>query len=375
MKIRIKKKLLLLYLSEVLCGLLVWLSFWQFVSSDGEMVLLTVRVGISVYLWMYILFILRTNKKEITLLGCISMYVILLSLTGRGSYQVVLIYLPIAFYLLKKRHMNKTIWTVIPLMLSLFTLYAWINSPNNFILFPGMSRNYVSVFLIFSLSIYYLRLEKEGKECPLFLVVSVWLGAISALGRGGILSSSVLLILFFIRWIIRKKGGKSFAVLARWVFIALALIMFSVWVYNNLEYIEVTYFGRFFGVETSANSSSAYRLYMYKTYISACFDSIPMLIFGTNASRFTEAVSNLHNSYLQIHSSFGLIGVIFVVVGVVKLFRYLIREKRIDLLFIMCGVLIRAGTDWCFPGFPMDIILLYGILMPFVERIGESQTK
>lgn len=364
MKINIKKAIKPSFWTEILCGILVWLSFWQYVGSSNPIFLHVVKIGISVYLWIYLFMAMNIRNKEFMIIVSTSLYIILSSLTGRGSYQVVLTYLPIAVYFLKKIKLDKTIWTIIPISIVVYTLYAWFNSPNKFILFFSMSRNYVSVFLIFSLAIFSLYLEKDKRECPLVLVIGVWLGSISALGRGGIISSSVMLLLFFSKWFFAKRERKNFVVLLRWSLIGLAIIIASLWIYKNLEYVELTYFGRFFGVEASAEASSLYRLSVYKSYLKACFDSFIMLMFGTNASDFTDVVSNLHNSYLQIHSSFGLVGLLFILIGVTKTSYYLIKRKKLDLLFIMCGVLIRAGTDWCSPGFPMDIIILYYILLP-----------
>lgn len=355
-------------LAELVCVILIFLSFQQYIGISSGMIFKVFRLILSCLIWIYILFKTVIDEKELMIIILFGAYTIIFSLIGNGSYQVALFYLPISIFLLKTEKVNRILWYALSLIIFAITFNAWMHSPNKYILFSTMSRNYVSVFALFSLGLLNLVFEKDDKELPILFAIINFAVCISAIGRGGILEGAIVLILFGAKWIFNKGEKRSKKRVMKILAVTVALIIMSIIVCANLEYIKMTYFGRFFGAETSATSSSLYRMDILSNYLDACKNSFRVLFFGENAADFFSVNANLHNSYFQLHSQFGLAGILFIIIGSINSIRFLYKNKLWSSAIIFIGILIRAATDWCFPGFPMEILVLYYIFRPYINN-------
>lgn len=352
---------------EMIAVILLFTLFLSYYNFGRSIVLFKTILG--TVLWFHILTSYKYTRRELVICSIIIVYVILFSLMGKGSLQLLMIEFPVAIFLLKKKELNKIIWTIMPITIMVIVMVNWSNSVNHYILFKDISRNYISIFGLYSLSIYNIMLEKKLKHCNIMIIFAYFMICLNAIGRGGIIASGIILVLFIYRKIFvnTKKNYKTIIKIVLFFIVAfILLIMIS----NNIGYIKITYFGRFFGVENSAEKSTQIRISIVKDYIESCNNSIISFIFGGNAGDYTIVSDNLHNSYLQLHSKFGIIAVAFVIYFSIKSCIFMKKNNLLDSLYIFIGILVRAFFDWMFPSSPIDIILLYYMLLPVFSMKG-----
>lgn len=350
---------------NIVCILILLLLFLQY-TEYGSNTINYLIIGFAAVIWLAVV-TMGIDIKELFLILVVAFVdLIQIAVFQSGSFQTILMFLPLAIYFIKREKLWKPPYFIVAAIIVLVTLISWINSPNNYLLFDSMSRNYVSVFAIYALTLINLCYEKENKDCPFIYFVIVWIICLSAFGRGGILASSIMVILEYAYKMFKKEMSNSKRN-RTFILICLAII-FVIYVYLNFDWISDTILRRFFGGESSAVESNADRLYMIKKYIDECLSSFSSLLFGANAFEISLVGNNMHNSYIQVHSAFGLIGLIFVIIMSIKGVFYLVKSNRETSAILFIGVLIRAFTDWCFPGFPLEFILWYYMLLPILEN-------
>ena len=357
-------------LLDIACALLFLFLFLQYTEYSSIFIHYFI-MGLSVFVWMAFL-CAKVGIRELILIfvfAIIDFFQIIIF--HSGSLQSLFLFLPLAIYFVKKEIIWKLPFFIVSAIIVFITMFSWVNSPNEYILFDSMSRNYVSVFAIYALSMINICYEKEGKDCPFVYFLIMWFMCLSAFGRGGILASSIMVILESAHKIFRRKmrKGKSKKI-GDFILIGLA-ILFVLYVYFNFDWVSSTILRRFFGGETSAIGSNADRWYMISSYINICTTSFLDFIFGASSSEVALVGNNMHNSYIQLHSTFGIIGLLFLIVMSVRGFIYLIKNNKITSSILFLGVLIRSFTDWCFPGFTLEFILWYYMLLPL---LGHQKT-
>lgn len=285
----------------------------------------------------------------------------------------VLVFFPIALFFLCSRQLSVWCWSFLYLLVCVLLFYKMHNSPDGYLLFYATSRNYVSVYSIIALSICSFSIHKENKKLPIAFLLIIFFLAIYSVGRGGILSTGILLGLFMIyRAFIAEGYNRQLRILISvFFFIALGLI-----VIYNYELILNKYFMRF--IDSSAEGSNNERLAILRTYFEGVLTSPPqMVFFGIQPTDlggpFARVGWNIHNSFLQFYATTGLLGIIALVVLILKAARYLFKQHRVEELFVFLVFLLRSGTDYVFPENVGDIVLLYYILLPWQERLIDSK--
>lgn len=359
------------WIPEVICLLLIYSSFLQYTGHLGD-IAEYISLVCSALLWGWLFVEKKIKQREATFVLIMALYNVFFFAIGRGSLLVVISYLPVALFLLRREKIYSKIWSWIAVLIVLDILIAWGNSPNKYILYQGISRNYISVFTMFALAIHIVKCEKNQRKINLIWIIIAWIISIWAVGRGGIISTSILMILFVIQRSFEHEKNKNLFWVAKISLIIILLVIITIYVSNNLEYIQRTYLGRFFGVEASASSSTDYRVYMLTEYLRNCGESIKSFLLGANIRSVMLVGGNIHNSYLQTHFKFGIVGLLYVVIGSIKSVAYMFKNGKWQYLFIFIGLLIRAGTDWCFPGFPIDIFILYFIMYPGYDILNKK---
>lgn len=364
MSIKLKPNKIKEILVEMLCAVLLFILYLQFTTTS--MALYYLKFIVAAILWCVFLIKTDLKKKNNIYIAVFIIVVLFFSIFGYAKIQIVFVSLPLALVLLQRDRLNCIIWSLLPFMIAANTIYAWTKSTNKYILYSGMSRNYVSVFLLLSLAIYNLSREKSDLKCPVVIPILTFMGAVSALGRGGIVSCGIVLLLFIFERF-KKDAILNRKYILKVGTLVLAIIAVSVYIYSKWDYISINYLGRFFGTESSALSSTEARMDNYVYYVMYCLKHPMNLFMGVNPDISLLGKGNLHNSFLQLHSQFGIGGVIIFVVLIVKSIRYLCIYKKYDSVIILIGILIRGMFDWCFPGFPLDVILLYYIFLPILR--------
>lgn len=353
------------WIPEFICLMVLYFSFLNYTEHIGKLADY-LSIGFALVLWCYLAFSNKLKKEEWVFIIIFALITVFFVIGGKGKPRMLLCFLPVTLFLLKREKLKSRLWVIIPLIITLDMLIAWINSPNKEDLYRIITRNYVSVFLLYALTIYIIYLEKSNRRINLIFIILAWLFCVSAIGRGGILTFSAVLGLFVVQrfFVNEKKEGiwKYIKIILLFIVVYFLLVFVAI----NLEYIINTYFYRFFNGE---GLKSTARVNFIENYFKQCSDSLSALFFGGDAFLASTIEDNLHNSYLQMHCEFGLIGILFVAIGSVNSMIFLFKNKKWQYLIIFIGLLIRSLTDYCFPGFPLDFALLFFIMYPFYDSL------
>lgn len=219
------------------------------------------------------------------------------------------------------------------------------------------SANYVSVLLIYCLCVYYVSLRqlpvKEFSYVPLLILLflSAWAG-----NRSGVLCLAVVIPLTII--INRKISART---KHRFRFI-LVLILSTVAIIYLSSYI--TGYIESFTKKTENVGMASLRSLIWREYIDGAFDNIGNLLFGVPTKsgkyKFLFAFNgNPHNTFLMLHSKFGIVGFFAILVLIIKSLRTSIKLKDYDVLIIIVLTITRGFFDWtAFPGL-FDVIYYY----------------
>lgn len=114
--------------------------------------------------------------------------------------------------------------------------------------------------------------------------------------------------------------------------------------------------------------TSKVRLTMIKKYIGYMSTDINDLVNGVKLGKepfFAKYGNNLHNSYLLLHSRFGILGFALLAYLCFKALINLIRQKEWEDILIYLAILARVFVDMAaFPG-PLDIIIFYYVFKKY----------
>ncbi len=226
------------------------------------------------------------------------------------------------------------------------------------------SSNYISVILILFIVLYYQALE--GCDVTLLRLapaVTCFLFSVWGRGRGGILSSAILLVgLLLIRITTASKRGR------RLLFVAILLIIAATAVIIAGTY-SLSRFSWLLGSYQTEGLLDVSRAGMWKEYIQTTFDSAYNVVFGTSFSQMpliSRFSSNPHNSFIYLHLTHGILPTVILLVLLVRsLVTYMKKKEYMSALalFVLC---VRAFTDkFIFMQYGMPV-MMYLILAPWV---------
>lgn len=234
-------------------------------------------------------------------------------------------------------------------------------------LFSTVSRNSVSAFLLLFILPLIIIFDKEKQKELYFYqllihAVLIFLNAILAVGRGGILSTGFfllgLLFYYFSGLGIRKT------VLDVVKEIVLIIVMFGVLAYflSFPDRLSIL-FSRFFE-RTNIVLAEEPRMIIYKQYWEASND-IKSFFFGPNIEDIPLLNiynSNPHNSFLNIHKNYGFVWLSIILWAVISdLFINLKRRNFLWIIYVLT-IMIRSFTDSLAGGAMFDIIFFYIIM-------------
>ena len=258
---------------------------------------------------------------------------------------------------------GRTIFWVTVLIICILMAF----SIDGYFLFPfTLSRNYASVFLLMA----YVCLASSRESVPeleMFLSSAMCLFiSIRCVGRGGILATALLVLCCLVAFLrlfpprIRRTTSVILVIVGALAFAYLALVMGD----NFLER---------FSPDPTTNTSDAHRLSMLNSYLRYTFNDPRHLIFGfdpldTHNGQIMNHAGNVHNSFLQFHSCFGLIPLILLVASVWQGIRGAMRKKKPYLAAALTAFFARALLDWMFPLSYADFVVFLSVSL-FCERL------
>ena len=244
---------------------------------------------------------------------------------------------------------------------------------------PLYSRNLLSMVSIPILLVLFVQYQQNRFESPYVLMISTTLGlivSIIAVGRSGIIASSIMFIAALIATTSYSKGKSYIDKLrTRFVFIFMAIVLMSVvllfffdYLQAKLSYLYVS------GLTDPARSYIAQQYFELLTF--------SQIFSGTNYSEMPEFINfggNLHNTYLTYHGNFGVFGIF-----IFLMFFYSIaktawnKEVFMTLVFLSFSlrILTDTGNDF-FTHLGIFTIIFYGLKtkQTIQKNLNQSRTK
>lgn len=292
----------------------------------------------------------------------------ILGICVNGNSQILnLLYMVFSIYvaiILANPKVNYNIFYYSAIITALIIIVKIARNGINSSIFPESSVNYISVFLMLSICLYYARADLYEKEYSLVPALISFALTIIAGGRGGFLALSVLVIpLILIKFFSKKRSGIEKVLLAFFLLFVVVVVGYPLIlrIVNNTDIILVNNF------QNKASLTNSYRYYCWLEYLERCRNTWKELLFGVKISTLKWANilnGNLHNSYLTIHAYYGIFGVLFVIIQTVRTMLFLLKAKKWVYLFSLLSFEIRAFTDHLFAANRMSPIFLAMLLAP-----------
>lgn len=359
----------------------------------------------------FILMTLKHKNIKIFLLTVLLFGIGIVSILFNHNYNLIYYltlvrYIGIVIYILYEPR-NKLIMTFL-IYLTLLLFLPAFTEPLGYSIFTRVSRNHHSIILLVVNFVYATTFFQRKEPVPVVPTMVATFIVVFAGGRGGIISYQVFLIgiLIYNLQISKKKNESFFSCFMRYLKPTLCsifafLILLTIFgvkkqkvntylkdpnnefkkAYSNiveseedLDPIELEHNEKY-GFSQKGFASRG-RIKLIQLYISYVFSDFAFFLFGvplTTNDYFKRFLFNLHNSYLKLHAGFGIAGfIIMLFLGLLSL-RKIIKNKEWGLGIILLSACIRAFIDIAaFPG-PLDIIILYYFLYPFIgqdNRLG-----
>lgn len=304
------------------------------------------RIGLLARFWAVVSLILISLLLNYFFIG---------NIYGELILNMITVYFPIALYLVITP--SGKIFKIFSLILLIIVLFISIQNFGNMYIFPRLSRNYISVYLIFAIFFYSI----DGKIDLTFTLATlmVFLGSVIAIGRGGILASGAMLILLVLIYF-----RKEYSMIVKITLMIMIFAAFFMMYFVNIE----QFFSRFFVIDSTVTGSNGVRLSLITNYIES-IDSLKSLLLG---SKF-GTMWNLHNSYLMTHGMVGLAFSIFAIICIIATINILINNRMYMQIIVFVGYFVRALTDVVFPYEVTSIIFYYYILIPVFKKVFENR--
>ena len=227
--------------------------------------------------------------------------------------------------------------------------------------FYSTSRNYISVVYIFINCLLVLSCEDNAEGYKLIYSVVPVIFSIIAMGRGGIIASFLFYIFSLYFLTVKVNAGKK---KRKYLFaFAISIFVFLLW---GQDLIKVM-FSRFF----SEGMQDESRNIIWTEYISLLVNNKDNIIWGATVSQnsyLNMFGGNLHNSYLMIHSHYGIFYFILQIILIICSMIQYIKHKKYMIVSIYIAFLVRAFTDVLFSTYWGDIFLWYFIMYPFTSK-------
>lgn len=209
----------------------------------------------------------------------------------------------------------------------------------------GVSRNYVSVLGLIGVFLFAGLYERTPS--PLLIVaIPYFVATVLATGRGGVLIGTFVIISALFVDIASSRMtrlGKRVLTFFSAAIIAAAMIVV-------IPKIEASIFPELAhrGLRTS-------RTDFWGDYLDQAFANPSNLLLGVDLTGVDIPIgdNNVHNSFLQLHASAGILPLVFLIVCSAHTMIKLIRNKEHKRAIVFLAILLRAFTDRLF--FPLYV--------------------
>ena len=234
------------------------------------------------------------------------------------------------------------------------------------------STNYISVIMLLSVSFYYIAIELDDRRLKLMdmlpalicFLISIW-----ARGRGGILSTAILLALMlslYMRSLSNKSARRS---------ILIILVLFAVGVFLIIKNINLIDTFMSLGKWETRGADNSARMLIWSSYFSKVGESIGYFLVGAPLRDIPIIYSvgeNCHNSFLQLHAHNGIFMFVAFLILLIKSYIYYWKKQKFIMVAMLTVLVIRGMTDkFIFGQYGMPIMLFF-VLYPLINRQQET---
>lgn len=257
-------------------------------------------------------------------------------------------------YMLNEEDLSWKVASIYLVFLAIFSFFLILQGMVLADIFGRTLKNSFSVFLVDAAALVYILNSKTNTrgQFPVWPALLAFLLSVWVYGRSGIISTAILL--FGVLFCNFRNSKKKFRHgMGTVFFVGLVLFLFAIW-QTDFVLLSIQRFSQ-------EELASTGRVEIIKYYIQKLSEQPIRIFFGYNA-RFDPYLSNvwnsnLHNSFLKLHSIIGIGALVFVCF----LFRGIYVKGRKDPLmwFIGFAIILRATTDTTFLFGPTDFLFFY----------------
>lgn len=268
--------------------------------------------------------------------------------------------------------LSNRVSTVIYIIYTLFFCYSaftGLETDADELLISGSSNN-ISTMYIFGISLYYITKYRENPltNMPYMPILVLGMLSIWAANRSGVLCTIFLASLIITYN--TMKTGKAF------VRNILLVAVFSIGIYIFFD-VFMDQFGISFLQKENRTGTESTRTLIWAQYIQACLNDPMYILLGVPSSDSTVFWfhlynGNAHNAFFMLHSNFGIVGLIIIIIAVVKFYIYSFRRKMYPIAIIFSAIVLRSMFDWTgFCGI-FDVFFWYIMFETSIQGIYKS---
>lgn len=351
-----RKKITIENVSEIIVAICIGCVFLSDVFSYNRQAFIAVSYTISFLIFIYDCQCLHMLKSRLIIFNLVLLIIAFINLAFIGNVTIpfilkfFLVDQSIALFFIGSKKLSKSIWYTLGIIIYSVVWYCMINSVDGYQLFSETSRNYASIYSLFILFFIGVLHYKDNTEIPSLFIFHNLVLSIYCVGRGGIISAAILLLLYYMA---RIKSKEKF--IKKIKIIGLLLLIFAIVLYymyskGLLEVVWEKYFWRFY--DNRAVGSNLERMAMIRMYVDKTLENIFYLLFGTDVSHLSLILNqkgNVHNSYLMLHKAFGLLGSAILLFEVAVCIKNIWNKRKYEFVSIILAIMLRAFLDSCFP--------------------------
>lgn len=367
---KLKKKKAIPTLLVILFGLF---DLGRMSYESGTFLSLIFYAGMASIGGVSAIYVLLKNPKKIHLKIFIVLYTIITaSALYTGNYRIQEFYMPFMYGGMGLLLLNyKLDYTLIKISFMFYLIFFLFHMPKgiNYRIFPGYSRNYYSVIMIYHCVLLYITGVENKIRIRLLPALATFIISVWAIGRGGIITSGILLTVVLIEYIKNDyylaNHNRSFILRIQGLVFLLMILGLYIFFFASND-ILYKYFERL----ATHGVTDRSRVIILEKYIYLLRTSFWNILFGgpIRNNYFSEVWNtNLHNSFARLHAFYGLLGVITLVKLLIGFVRNHWRRNKFYIA-LFCIMLLRMSTDSIAFNGMFDPLIYYFLLNHYFKR-------
>lgn len=229
------------------------------------------------------------------------------------------------------------------------------------------SGNFISVYLILATGFYYVGVNNTNRKMTLrnlippavCFLVCVW-----AMGRGGILSSLLLLLMITVFYIFNRVEKNAL----RYFIIALLILVLLGYLALSGINLKDLFFS--LGKWNTRGADASDRMTLWTAYVDKMKGNPLSFLFGAPLDQIPEIHSfenNCHNSFIQLHAYNGIVMLLIFIFLYVRACLFCFKKKEMTILSVLLTLFVRGMTDKFIFGQYGMILMVYLIFLPYMQ--------